>query len=100
LDAFKALKHLKPSIPVAVNDTPAFVIKGWSDIFVPFLKPIFNQRLFWKYFPTLQKQAEIIYLKKGNNASVSNYRPISLLNNFSKSFEFGIHDHIPILPEA
>lgn len=64
LDVFKALKRLKPSISVAVNDTTAFVIKGWSDIFVPFLKHIFNQRLSQKYFPTLQKQEEIMYFKK------------------------------------
>lgn len=60
LDAFKALKRLKPSISVAVNDITAFVIKSWSDIFVPYLKHIFNQNLSQKYFPTLQKQGEII----------------------------------------
>lgn len=60
LDAFKTLKRLKPSISVAVNDIIAFVIKSWSDIFVPYLKHIFNQHLSQKYFPTLQKKGEII----------------------------------------
>jgi hypothetical protein len=32
--------------------------------------------------------------KKGNSASVSNYRPISILNNFSKLFELVVQDHI------
>jgi hypothetical protein len=32
--------------------------------------------------------------KKGNTASVSNYRPISILNTFSKLFELVIHDHV------
>jgi hypothetical protein len=32
--------------------------------------------------------------KKGNSSSLVNYRPISILNNFSKVFEFVIHDHV------
>jgi hypothetical protein len=32
--------------------------------------------------------------KRGNHAAVSSYRPISVLNNFSKLFEFIIHDHV------
>jgi hypothetical protein len=48
-----------------------------------------------KYFPTLWKQAAIIPVPpKGKTTSVSNYRPISLLNNFSKLFEFVIHDRV------
>jgi hypothetical protein len=33
-------------------------------------------------------------IKKGNSAIVSNYRPIYILNNFSKIFEFIIYDHL------
>jgi hypothetical protein len=32
--------------------------------------------------------------KKGNSASVSNYRPISFVNNCSRLFEFVIHGHV------
>jgi hypothetical protein len=32
--------------------------------------------------------------KKGNSALVTNYRPISILNNFSKIFESVVHDHL------
>jgi hypothetical protein len=35
-----------------------------------------------------------LFLKKGNTPSVSNYRPISILNTFSKIFELAIHDHV------
>jgi hypothetical protein len=33
-------------------------------------------------------------LKKGKSTSVSNYRPITLLCNFSKIFEMVIHDDV------
>jgi hypothetical protein len=32
--------------------------------------------------------------QKRQHASVSNYRPVYLLNNISKLFEFVIHDHV------
>jgi hypothetical protein len=41
------------------------------------------------------KQAAIIpVLKKSKSTSVSYYRPISLLSNFSKIFEFVIYDNV------
>jgi hypothetical protein len=68
--------------------SPDLFIKGCSDVFVPVLKHIFNLSLSQQYFPTLWKQAAIIpVLKKGKSTSVSNYRPITLLCNFSKIFE-------------
>jgi hypothetical protein len=43
----------------------------------------------------VEKKAVIVpILKKGNSSFVSNYKPISLLNNFSKVFGFVIHDHM------
>jgi hypothetical protein len=54
----------------------------------------FNLRLHQKYFPTSWKQAAIVpALKKGNSASVSNYRPISILNNLFKLYEFVMREH-------
>jgi hypothetical protein len=82
---FKALKRLRPSKSTGVDDIPGFIIKGCTDIFVPLLKHIFNLSLAQQYFPTQWTQAAIVPVyKKGNSASVNNYRPISLLNNFSK----------------
>jgi hypothetical protein len=90
-DVKNAIKRLRPSKSVGIDDIPGFIIKGCTDIFVPVLKHIFNLSLSQQHFPTLWKQA---VLKKGKCSSVSNYRPISLLCNFSKIFEFVIHEHV------
>jgi retron-type reverse transcriptase len=43
----------------------------------------------------LWKQTAVVpVFKKGNSTIVSNYRPISNLNNFSKIFEFIVYDHL------
>jgi hypothetical protein len=45
------------------------------------------------YFPSLWKEVTVVPIfKKGGSALVTNYRPIWLLNNFSKVFEIIIHD--------
>jgi hypothetical protein len=94
-DIIKAINRLKPSKAVGLDDIPRFVIKGCSDVFVPVLKHNFNLSLSQQYFPTLWKQAAIIpVLKKGKSTSASNYRPITLLCNFSKIFEMVINGHV------
>jgi hypothetical protein len=50
-DIIKAIKRLKPSKSVRVDDIPGFIIKGCTDIFVPVLKHIFNLNLSQQYFP-------------------------------------------------
>jgi hypothetical protein len=94
-DIIKAINRLKASKSVGLDDIPRFVIKGFSDVFVPILKHIFNLSLSQQYFATFWKQAAIIpVLKKGKSTSVSNYRPITLLCNVSKLLEIVIHDHV------
>jgi hypothetical protein len=75
-DIFKAHKRLKPSKSVGINNIPSFVIRGCSGMLVPVLKHIFNLSLS-QHFPTSWKQTVIVpVFKKGNSASVSNYKPI------------------------
>ena len=89
------IKRLRLSKSVGIDNIPAFIIKGCSDIFVPVLKFIFNLSLCQRSFPTLWKQTAVIpVFKKGNRASVNNYRPISILNTFSKIFEFVIYEQV------
>jgi hypothetical protein len=94
-DILKAIERLKPSKSVGLDRIPGFVIKGYSNIFVPILKHIINLSLSHQCFPALWKQAAVVTIfKKGNSSSVNNYIQISILNNFSKLFEFVIHEHL------
>ncbi|PNF19791.1 hypothetical protein B7P43_G14658 [Cryptotermes secundus] len=94
-DVQNAIKRLRPTKSVGTDGIPNFVIKGCSEILVPVLRYIFNLSLSQNSFPKLWKQAIIVpVFKKGKTSSVRNYRPIAILNNFSKVFEFIIHDHI------
>jgi hypothetical protein len=46
-------------------------------------------------FPSLWREAVVLPIfKKGSSALVTDYRPGSLLNNFSKVFEIIIHDQL------
>jgi hypothetical protein len=94
-DIFKALKRLKSSGSVGLDNILGFDIKCCSDTLVPVLKCIFTISLSQQYFPTSWKQTAIVpVLKKGNSVSVSNYGPISILKNLFKLFEFIMRENV------
>jgi hypothetical protein len=94
-DVCKAIKRIKPLKSVGLDDIPGFIIKGCSAIFIPILKHVFNLSLTQQYFPAAWKKAAVVpVFKRGNHAAMSNYRPISILNNFSKLFGFITHYHV------
>jgi hypothetical protein len=83
----KAMKRLRPSKCVGLDGIPSSVMKGCSEIFTALLTYVFNLSLTSVTFPSLWKQTAVVpVFKKGNSIIVSNYRPVYILNNFSKIF--------------
>jgi hypothetical protein len=89
-----AIKRLRSSNSVLLDGIPSFVIKGCSEVFIPFLKFICNLSLTQQKYPALWKQAALVPAFQSTCASVINYRSISILNNISKVFEFIVHGHV------
>ena len=84
------------SVTCAGDDSiPAFIIRRCADLLVAPLVHIVNLSFCSGVFPSKLKSAIIKPLyKKGNRNDVSNYRPISLLNFFSKVIEKLINDKL------
>ena len=70
------------------DQIPAYILKLTKYIISPVLASLFNDCFKCGTFPDIFKEAKIIPLFKGGDASeVTNYRPISLLPYFGKIFE-------------
>jgi hypothetical protein len=94
-DVKRAIQCLKSTKSVGPDDILSFIIKGCSEIFVPVLKHVFNLSLSNGVFPSLWKEAAVVSIfKKGSSVLLTNYRSISLLNNFPNVFENIIHDQL------
>ena len=84
IQAIKSLQNKKGNI----NELPVHLFKENKEIFSIPLSILFNQSVETGKFPTKFKHATVIPIfKKGNREEIGNYRPISLLNIFSKVFE-------------
>lgn len=90
-----AIKKLKPKAAVGCDEIPGYIIKGCSEFFIEPLRYIYSLSLHKNVFPKAWKIARIIPIHKGGNKSlVENYRPVSILNAFSKIFENIIFNRI------
>ena len=71
------------------------IIKKSFEFIAQPLTEIINRSLLNGIYPDLLKLAKVIPIfKTGNSANFSNYRPISLLSNFSKIFEKVFYNRI------
>lgn len=94
-DVLEYISNLNPNKSTKSNCSPIKYIKLSSHLISLPLSKIFNRCITEGIFPSSLKTAEIIPVYKSKDKTKpSNYRPISLLNPFSKIFERHLHDNI------
>jgi hypothetical protein len=82
------IKSLKNSKSTGIDGIPVSVIKFACDYISDFLASLINLTLETGIFPSQLKGAKVVPIHKaGVTSEVSNYRPISILNVFSKVYE-------------
>lgn len=87
-EVISIIKSLKNKHSSGIDDISSSLVKGISVNIADILSHIFNASLELGIFPELLKTAIVLPLfKKGCKKDVNNYRPISLLNVFSKILE-------------
>ena len=92
---YKQLDRLDPKKATPLGSIPAKILKGSSDIFLPYLTTIFNLCLAENYFPNELKNGDISSLyKKDDPLNKKNYRPITVLSSTSKILERLLYDQL------
>ena len=87
-DVLTTLKSLKTSKAAGIDNIPPRLVKEGAEEIVAPLTMLLNRSLCCGVFPTSEKQAKISPIYKADSrSSLDNYRPISVLNVFSKIAE-------------
>lgn len=74
---------------------PSLFLKLCKPALIEPVRLLAHQALCTGIFPKLGKQAKVIPVyKNGTKSDISNYRPISILNNFSKIIEICLYNYI------
>ena len=90
-----ACKKLKAKPTSGPDGIPSFIVKDCAAAFAKHLTIIFNLCIRNCLFPDLWKQSKICPIfKKDDRSKVENYRPVALINNFSKVFELVLHAYL------
>jgi hypothetical protein len=90
-----ALRKVKDKSTAGTDVIPAFLLRGYANVFVYFLTALFNLSLKTSTYPVSGKKSLVSPIhKKDNKSEVENYRPVTLLCNFSKVLETVLHNII------
>jgi hypothetical protein len=92
---YKALRKVKDKCTAGTDVIPVFLLRDYANVFVYSLTALFNLSLKTSTYPVSWKKYLIISFpihKKGNKSEVENYRPVTLLCNFSKILETVLHN--------
>ena len=94
-DLNKIIKSLNPNKTVSSDRIPLKIIKTDANVIDSHLAYIINKDLKENKFSENAKTALVrpIY-KKYDRGKINNYRPVSLLNGFSKMYERFLHDSL------
>ena len=94
-EVFSTINNMKPKANDSLNFIPGKVLKAVNYIICFPLSKIINCSFSSGIFPNKLKIANVIPIpKQGDLSLVNNFRPISLLNIFSKIFEKLVHKRL------
>lgn len=94
-EVLNSLKKLKGKLTAGPDNIPSFILRDCCSIFAKPLAKIFNLCLCTSAFPDVWKLSKLCpVFKKGDRANPSNYRPITIINNFGKVFESVLYARI------
>ncbi|GBM51382.1 hypothetical protein AVEN_168768-1 [Araneus ventricosus] len=100
-DVVVAIKELKSTSTIDIDNIPPFIIKGCAEFLVYPLLTLFNLSLKTNTFPHAWKLNTFVpVFKKGNAEECKNYRPITILSPISKIFEIIIHKSPQVVPQV
>ena len=90
------LKNLDIKKASGIDTIPPKLVKLSADFLTPLLTKAINTSIAQNVFPENAKTASVIPIDKGkpNKNEMSNFRPVSVLNTFSKIYERAIKDQI------
>lgn len=90
-----ALKRIKPKFTSGPDGIPAFILRDCASVFAYPLSLLYNLSLKNSQFPNSWKFSKVcpVY-KKGDKKEITNFRPITVICNFSKVFELVLFDYM------
>lgn len=94
-ELLRAVKRLKNKMTAGYDLVPSFLVKDCVSVLCVPLLIIYNLIISTSVFPELWKVGRVCPLfKKGDRDYILNYRPITVLSNFSKVLEVILHQRI------